>query len=172
MAKTQVQGLDQLIKRFQTMPQKLEKNVVKKALQAGAKVYIESIKQQIDSLPMSSSGKRRLKRALIVKPIRSKRMAKGAVSFGVKIRVPRNRDERESTERPWYWFLFEDGTTDRYRKTYRAPDGSKKRLKKPAFTGKIAPQHFVKRATEAAAATAKAAIEEAARNELAKAGTI
>ncbi len=167
-----IEGLDQLIKRFQAVPQNIEKKVLNKALRAGAKVYLDSLKQHVDSLPISSSGKRRIKRSLILRPIRSRRMAKGSVSFGVKIRTTKNRDDRNKSTDPWWYFLFEEGTAERFRETSRTNDGTRKHLKSPAATGHIEGHHFIRDALSSAKSAAVNAIEQTAKAEFDKAGTI
>lgn len=175
-----VHGLEALSRHFGRLPDDVEKKILRPALRAGVNVVMMHMRQNIDGLDLSSSAKKKLKRALIVRPIRMRRGGKNRLYFGVKIRTPRTRDPswRAESGLPWYYHLIESGTKERHREVSREydlvkvhrpevydPRGQKYRratsytrmtpIKTMASTGRMKAQPFIQPAIDSAAVRAE-----------------
>lgn len=141
-------ALDELL---QTLPAKVEANIMRSALRAGAKVYLAEVKQRI---PVDSGALRDSARI-------TTRSRKGQVSASVKV----------GSSNVWYAHLVEFATRPH---TIKAKPGhalnvNGRELKRVEHPG-TRPQPFMRPAADAAFSAAVQAVQAQVRRRLTKAG--
>lgn len=150
-----IQGLAQLEARIKSLPLKVEKRIVRKALNKAAGVIVRGIRKEVPKGATKAAakeiGKRIMSKGGIVaakigvgvsSPKRKKKGDKGA-------KQNRNREQVGATEP--HAHLLALGTADRYTgaRTWKNKGGkvTKKTGNKRAFRGRVKPDKFVSRGT-------------------------
>lgn len=125
-------------------------------MREGAKIIVRAIRAEIDGLDLSTSGKRKLKRAIRIRPFRNQK----GKPYAMAVRLYRVTGKPDTDPFWSHWINY--GTANRYRAT---PYYSS-RVTRSISTGKIKGQPFIENAISASINEAATVVEQAAAQKL------